>query len=154
MLVFSPVPRGWIRHPPLRVRLRWMSRRQAFVPGTACCAPTVRTVRLAHTCRARQAAPVHFAAKPGAASSAPAGSCYGNTWAKKAGASSRTPQNRGEAPFGVRRLNSHPLQKRKTQRVRHPREFQSCMGSVRCRADGFATRRTATYQISAASGKI
>src|SRR5271156_3011265 len=25
-------------------------------------------------------------------------------WAKKAGASSRTPQNRGEAPFGVRRL--------------------------------------------------
>jgi hypothetical protein len=27
------------------------------------------------------------------------------------------------------------------RRVRHPREFQSRMGSVRCRADGFATRR-------------
>ena len=27
-----------------------------------------------------------------------------HVWAKKAGASSRTPQNRGEAPFGVRRL--------------------------------------------------
>jgi hypothetical protein len=27
-----------------------------------------------------------------------------NVWAKKAGASSRTPQNCGEAPFGVRRL--------------------------------------------------
>jgi hypothetical protein len=27
-----------------------------------------------------------------------------DAWAKKAGASSRTPENRGETPFGVRRL--------------------------------------------------
>jgi hypothetical protein len=26
------------------------------------------------------------------------------------------------------------------RRVRHPREFQSCMGSLRCRAEGLATR--------------
>jgi hypothetical protein len=27
------------------------------------------------------------------------------------------------------------------EKIRHPREFQSCMGSLRCRAEGFATRR-------------
>jgi hypothetical protein len=68
-------------HPPNplrcahRIRLRWMDCCQAFVAGTACCAPTVKAVRLRHLCRAQRGAPLRREMRkdspPAAASSAP-----------------------------------------------------------------------------------
>jgi hypothetical protein len=41
--------------------------------------------------------------------------------------------------LGARRQNPN-LFCTKRRKIRHPREFQSCVRSLRCRAEGFATR--------------
>jgi hypothetical protein len=39
-------------------------------------------------------------------------------------------------------VNPRTFSAESAEKIRHPREFQSCMGSLRCRAEGFATRPT------------
>jgi hypothetical protein len=39
-----------------------------------------------------------------------------------------------------RNVKTRTFSAQTAEKIRHPAEFQSCMGSFRCRADGFATR--------------
>jgi hypothetical protein len=44
-------------------------------------------------------------------------------------------------------VNPRTFSAESAEKIRHPREFQSCMGSLRCRAEGFATRPPARVLI-------